>query len=143
MSHRPVPVGVRLSLLAAAAAAALSACMEDRAPPKPDDNAFPAKFKEEIVAYMPKLLQDPTNIKDAFVSDPVLTPVGNAQRWTSCVRFNPRVSGRRYSGSEDRFAVFYAGNLSQFIPATKEQCAKAAYKPFPELEKICLAERCR
>jgi len=28
------------------------------------------------------------------------------------------------------------------IQASKEQCGNAAYKPFPELEKLCLATKC-
>ena len=110
--------------------------------PKPDDNVFPATYKEDVVFYMPTHLQDATNIRGAFISEPVLMPVGSTQRWTSCVRFNPRMAGRRYSGSEDRLAIFYGGQLTQFIAATPAQCANAAYKPFPELEKICRAERC-
>jgi len=28
------------------------------------------------------------------------------------------------------------------VEATKEQCGNAAYKPFPELEKLCQAKKC-
>ena len=110
--------------------------------PKPDDNVFPANYKEDVIYFMPSYLQDPTNIRGAFISEPVLMPVGSTQRWTSCVRFNPRMKDRQYSGSEDRLAIFYGGKLTQFVAATPAQCANAAYKPFPELEKICRAERC-
>ena len=134
-------IAARLRWTAPALAVAMSCCTVPQ-PPKPDDNAFPASYKDDVVYYMPTHLQDPTNIRGAFISEPVLMPVGSTQRWTSCVRFNPRTAGRRYSGSEDRLAIYYGGKLTQFVAATPAQCANAAYKPFPELEKICRAERC-
>ena len=48
-----------------------------------------------------------------------------------------------YTGSKDRIAYFYGGHLNQLVEATKEQCGNAAYKPFPELEKLCLARQVR
>ena len=43
------------------------------------------------------------------------------------------------AGSKDRIAYFFGGHLNQLIEASTEQCGNAAYKPFPELEKLCLA----
>jgi hypothetical protein len=122
-------------------AVVLSACT-GRDPPKIDENLFPAAYKADILKVMPDILGDPTNIRDAFISDPALTPFGNVSRYTVCVRFNPRTTGRRYAGSQDRIGIFLEGQLQQFVPATQEQCGKAAYKPFPELEKLCHAQRC-
>ena len=53
-----------------------------------------------------------------------------------------RDASRQYTGSTDRIAYFYGGHLNQLVEATKEQCGNAAYQPFPELEKICLAVKC-
>jgi hypothetical protein len=113
-----------------------------REPPKIDENLFPANYKADILKVMPDILGDPTNIRDAFISEPALMPFRNVSRYTVCVRFNPRTSGRRYAGSQDRIGIFLAGELQQFVPATPEQCGKAAYKPFPELEKLCHVQRC-
>ena len=43
---------------------------------------------------------------------------------------------------KERIAYFYAGHLNQLVVATPEQCAGVAYKPWPELEKYCLAKNC-
>ncbi len=141
MVHRAGRIGMRLRRIGPAMAVALVCCTVP-APPKPDDNVFPTKYKELVVTFVTNDFQDPTNIRGAFISEPMLASVGGAQRWTSCVRFDPRTSGRRYSGSEDRLAVFLGGSLNQLVPATPAQCGNASYKPFPELEKICKGERC-
>ena len=91
---------------------------------------------------MTGLLDDPTNVRDAYISDPVLRPVGKDERYTVCVRSNSRDAARQYTGSKDRIGYFYGGHLNQLIDATKEQCGNAAYKPFPELEKLCQARKC-
>jgi hypothetical protein len=38
---------------------------------------------------------------------------------------------------------FLGGQINQFVKTTPEQCKWAAYKPFPELEKICMGEKCQ
>ena len=81
-------------------------------------------------------------MRNAFISDPALTAGRKDQRYTACVRYNARDANRHYMGSSDRIAYFYGGHLNQLIEATPEQCGKAAYKPFPELEKICLGTKC-
>jgi hypothetical protein len=42
----------------------------------------------------------------------------------------------------DYVAYFYAGDITQFVKATGDVCAGAAYQPFPDLEKLCLAQKC-
>ncbi len=46
------------------------------------------------------------------------------------------------TANAERIAYFYGGHLNQLIEASKEQCGNAAYKPFPELEKVCLGKGC-
>ena len=62
-------------------------------------------------------------------------------RYAVCLRFNARNDLRVYTGLKERIAYFYAGDLNQLHDANREQCAGTAYKPFPELEKICLSEK--
>ena len=107
-----------------------------------EPNIVPTNYKQEILDTLRKTLDDPTNVHDAFLSDPVLTPVGNDQRYTACVRYNARNLDRQYVGSKERIAYFYGGYLNQLIEADQGQCAHAAYKPFPELEKLCFATKC-
>jgi len=108
-----------------------------------DPNVFPKNYKREISFTLQTTLEDPTNIRDAFITDPTLTQVNKDQRYAVCVRFNSRDLNRNYKGSTDRIAYFYGGELNQLVEATPEQCGKAAYKPFPELEKLCQAKSCR
>ena len=117
-------------------AMALAACTPAKEP-EVDPNIVPTNYKQEILNTLTNALDDPTNIREAYVSDPVLTKVGAGQHYTVCVRFNVRDLSRR-----ERIAYFYGGHLNQLVEATKEQCGNAAYKPFPELEKLCLASKC-
>lgn len=110
---------------------------------EPEPNVLPANYKQEILDTMMRVLEDPTNIKDAYVTDPFLSvsPGGRDPRYIVCIKYNPRVN-RQYIGSQQRLATFFNGHLNQLIETGLEQCAKVQYKPFPELEKLCLARKC-
>jgi hypothetical protein len=41
-----------------------------------------------------------------------------------------RIDGQ--NGRKEKFVVFYAGLINQFVDATSEQCGAAAYQSFPE-----------
>ncbi len=112
-------------------------------PKEVDPNIFPSDYKQEMLVTLTRVLGDPTNVRGAFISDPVLSPVGKDQRYTVCVRADSRDAALNYTGSKDRIAYFYGGHLNQLVDATKEQCDKAAYKPFPELEALCLGKSCK
>jgi hypothetical protein len=107
-----------------------------------DPNIFPDKYRQEVLDTLSSALPDITNVRDAFISEPTITPIGKVPRYTVCVRYNARNVNREYMGSKDRIGIFYGGHLNQLVEAEGDQCAKAAYKPFPELEKICLATKC-
>lgn len=128
--------------LLGAAAIALAACTGTKEA-EPEPNILPANYKQEILDTMMRVLEDPTNVKDAFITDPFLSvsPGGRDPRYIVCIKYNPRVN-RQYSGNRERLATFFAGRLNQFVDTGLEQCAKAQYKPFPELEKLCLAKKC-
>ncbi len=123
--------------------AVLAACTSSSNKPPPEDpNLFPTGYKQEILDTLSTTLDDPVNIRDAYISDPVLSPGGRDQRYTVCVRYNARNFRQQYAGSKDRIAFFYAGRLNQLVEPSNEQCSKAAYKPFPELETLCRAKKC-
>ncbi len=126
---------------AAVLALALAACTS-REPPKVEPNIYPSDYRKEIIAAMPSVVADTSNIREAGVTDPALMKFGDVERYASCVRFNPKKSKTEYAGVQERVAIFFAGQLTQFPKASPEQCGHAAYKPFPELEKLCLRERC-
>ncbi len=124
-------------------ALALAACSSTGKESEENPNVFPSNYKDEILNTLTTLLDDPTNVRDAYISDPVLSAAtGKDGRYTVCVRSNSRNANKHYMGSKDRIAFFYGGHLNQLIDATKEQCGSAAYKPFPELEKLCQARKC-
>ena len=110
--------------------------------PEENPNVFPADYKNEILLTMTSTLDDPTNVRGAFISEPALRQAGKEERYVVCVRSDSRNANKQYTGSMDRIGYFYAGHLNQLIDATKEQCGNAAYKPFPELEKLCQARKC-
>jgi hypothetical protein len=129
----------------AALAVALAGCAADDylgKPKEPEPNIMPVEYRRQITDTMTPLLDDPTNVKDAFISDPALMTIGKEQRYVVCIRSNSRDGARQYTGSKDRIAVFFAGRLNQLVDARKEQCGNAAYRPFPELEKLCLGASC-
>jgi hypothetical protein len=128
--------------LLSAVALALTACSSSKKEPDENPNLFPADYKNEILTTMTSTLENPTNVRAAYISDPVLRPVGKNERYVVCVRSDSRNANNHYTGSKDRIALFYDGHLNQLIEATKEQCESTAYKPFPELEKLCQAKKC-
>lgn len=101
-----------------------------------DPNILPKNYRQEIVDFMRFTLDNPVKIKDAFISEPTLKPVGGMTHYVSCVRFNPRNTEGQYQGNTERMALFLGGRLNQFLPADGAACAGAAYQRFPEAEVI-------
>ena len=121
---------------------ALAACSgSGKKNDEPDPNLFPKNYKAELMITLQRELDDPTNIRDAFITEPFLTQGSREQRYAVCVRSNSRNLNRDYTGIKDRIGYFYGGHLNQLIEATPEQCGKAAYKPWPELQNICFSDK--
>jgi hypothetical protein len=130
------------------AALALGACSHRLFHTEADDddsgvNAFPTNYKADIMAAMHVYLNDPTGIRDAAVSPPVLKEAGGERRYMACVKLNPKKNSTDYAGVRELAAVFLVGRFDHFmeIPvnqsdASKNPCVGAAYAPFPELEKL-------
>lgn len=128
--------------LLSALAVGLLGCSSSSKQPEENPNIVPTDYKNEILNTMTVTLDNPTNIRGAFISEPVLRQAGKQERYVVCVRSDSRNANGHYAGSKDRIGYFYAGHLNQLIDATKDQCGNAAYKPFPELEKLCQAKKC-
>jgi hypothetical protein len=107
-----------------------------------DPNVFPAGYKQEMMRTFTHDLVDPTNIREAEIADPVLRAAGLEQRYAVCMRANTRDASRRYTGVKERIGWFWGGHLNQLVLAEPGQCTGAVYKPWPELEKYCLAKNC-
>jgi hypothetical protein len=129
------------SCVLSASVLVLTACSSG--PPKETEaNIPPVNYKQEILRTLPNTLDDPTNLRDAAISEPVLSKVGAEQRYTLCLRLNARDARRTYMGPKDYVVYFFGGTVNQLVEAGAGQCANAAYKPFPEAEKLCFTNKC-
>ena len=141
---RPIPA-LLVALLA------LTACGEDselRTVREARLNVYPDHYKADLAAAVHSYAADPTNIRDAYVTDPAIRKIGEQNRYAACVRFNAKNSDGRYTGSRDLMAIFVSGRFDQFVDPSlpgsqspvatevKEQCGKADYSRFPELEAL-------
>jgi hypothetical protein len=140
-------------MLAVAMAAELAGCGAARLREEREAviNVYPDNYRADLLAAMHTYVGDPTGIRDAYVSDPTIKPVGTRSRYLACMRFNARNSDGRYMGSRDVVAIFAAGRFDQFVDPSphggaavpssqtvfaKEMCGQAEYKRFPELEAM-------
>ena len=116
-----------------------------------DRNTMPANPKADILAFLRSYLNDPTNVREAALTQPSLQRVGGQDRNTVCVRFNARRSDGRNAGLIETAAVFNpSGRLDRFLDLTPDEtaadarlrtelggvCKAATYQPFPELERL-------
>jgi hypothetical protein len=94
-------------------------------------------YKADIVAFMRTYLNDPTGVRDAFISEPTLRTLENADRYTVCLRYTARKGiGQQYAPSKDSLVLFRDGRLDRVVDAAREACKDAAYQPFRELEHL-------
>jgi hypothetical protein len=112
--------------------------MNDQRRVEGEINVAPVNYKTDILAAMRTYLNDPSNVRDAYVSEPALKGVEGTTRYLSCVRYNAKKTGGQYAGSRDTIITFRGGRLDRIIdtPNVREQCKEAAYIRFPELEQL-------
>jgi hypothetical protein len=132
----------RRAILALAVLLILSACGHHIRPPDADNggddgaNAYPANYRSDILAAMHAYLNNPTGIRDAAISEPVLKASGDATRYLVCLKFNAKKNASEYAGAKEIAASFLVGRFDHFIEMAREQCAGIAYTPFPELQTL-------
>ncbi|HYM34196.1 MAG TPA: hypothetical protein VET48_02310 [Steroidobacteraceae bacterium] len=127
------------------------------------NKVLPQNYKVEILALMRNYLNDPTQVRDAQISDPVIKPIAGADRYIVCFRYNAKKSDGQYAGSKTNIVTFREGRLDRIIDSvrpsragrsgfsardsgdseesgevreTREQCKDVPLKPFPELEHL-------
>ena len=100
-------------------------------------NVFPQNYKQDLLAFLRTYLNDPTNVRDAGVSQPALKKAGPGDRFIACVRYNARSDGK-YAGVKEGAAVYISGKLDRFVDGKEAQpfCKDVAYAPFPELARL-------
>ena len=101
----------------------------------------PISYRTDIVAFMRTYLNDPTGVRDAFVSEPALRTFESLDRYSVCIRYNARKSNNQYAGSKDSLVLFRDGRLDRLVeldrfPGGRDICKDAAYQPFPELQHL-------
>jgi hypothetical protein len=104
----------------------------------------PQNYKPEILALMRTYLNDPTQVRDAFISEPVIKSVEGADRYIVCMRYNAKKSDGKYAGNKDVIVTFRDGRLNRLIDTrdprevrqTREQCKDIPLKPFVELQQL-------
>ena len=104
----------------------------------PDDeiNIYPTNYKSDILAAMHAYLNNPTGIRDAAISEPVVKLSGTVNRYVACVRFTPKKNASEYGGTREIAAVFMGGRLDRFVDLPKTECAGVTYAAFPELQQL-------
>ncbi len=101
-----------------------------------EDNPFPANYRAETLDFLHTYLNDPTNVRDAFIAEPVLKTIGDKTRYVVCVSYNAKTNTGEYGGSKDRMAVFYVGRFNELLENGRQPCADVKFQPFPELEHL-------
>ena len=129
-----------MRLLPITLALALGACSSDfMSEVERTEQAYktpPIDYKADILSFMRTYLNDPTNVRGAFVSEPELRTLDGASRYTVCLRYNAKKSAGQYAGSKDSMVLFRSGRLDRIVDNAREQCRDARYQPFPELERL-------
>ena len=100
-----------------------------------EKKAYPANYRPEILAFLRTFLNDPTNIRNAAIAEPVFRAVGAEERYVVCLRFNAR-RGSGYAGLRENQMVFIRGRFERMTEARQGECKGAKYQPFPELERL-------
>jgi hypothetical protein len=114
----------------------LGACGHDLVPDREGINVYPTNYKSDILAAMHAYLNNPSGIRDAAISEPVLKSAGNVDRYVACLRFTPKKNVSEYGATREIAAVFMAGRLDRFVDLPKTECSGVTYAAFPELQNL-------
>ena len=88
-----------------------------------DPNAYPATYRSQIATFLRQSLTNRADFRGALISQPVLMPIGDNQRYAVCVQFHGN------GQIKNKVAIYFAGMIAQFINSTPEQSARQATVP--------------
>ena len=100
------------------------------------EQPYPNNYRAELLAFMRTYLNNPVDVHDAAMAEPVQRTVGGRLRYVSCLRFTPRESDGSYHNLRERAVVYVDGRLDHVVEKAGETCAGAVYAAFPDLEKM-------
>jgi hypothetical protein len=95
--------------------------------PAADPNTLPANYRTQISQFLAQSLTARADFRGALIAAPVLKQVGDNQRYVVCVQLNGG------GVTKNKVAIYFGGQMSQFVDATPELCGDATYTPFKEL----------
>jgi hypothetical protein len=109
--------------------------------PRGDDESgpqqiVPVDYKPDLLAYLRVYLNEPTGVRDAFVSEPVSRQILKRTRYVVCLRFNARKTDGTYVGDREYLAIYSRGRFDQLVDRVGDNCAGVTYTPFHELESL-------
>jgi hypothetical protein len=97
---------------------------------------YPDNYRPELLAFMKTYLNNPVDVHDALLAEPVQRTVGGRLRYVSCMRFTPRESDGSYRDQRERAILYVNGRLDRMVENASDVCAGAVYAAFPALEKL-------
>ena len=68
-------------------------------------HAFPDHYKTDILSAMHAYLNDPSGIRDASISEPMLKSISAGTRYLVCLRFNGKQNNGTYTGAQAEATV--------------------------------------
>jgi hypothetical protein len=101
-----------------------------------DPNVLPAQYRAQVAEILRTTLPVVTGIRDGYITEPMLRPVGGANLYVVCVRYNAKGANNVYMGQKDSYVTFLGGRPNQFLDATRELCGSAAWQRYPEIESL-------
>lgn len=102
----------------------------------PDVNVYPDNYRAELLAFLHTYLNDPTNVREAQIAEPVLRQVKSTDRYVVCLKYDAKNNDGRYMGVKETIAIYVRGRFNQLIDANGDICKGATYRPFPELAAL-------
>jgi hypothetical protein len=129
----------RRALLATALPICMVACSTfgpDGSREGPNANVYPENYRAELLSFLQTYLNNPSNVREAQIAEPVLRQVNSTDRYVVCLKYNAKNNEGRYMGVRETIAIYVRGRFTQLVDAPGDICKEAAYQPFPELATL-------
>lgn len=134
------------SLIAPLAAIGLAGCASPVSEPVELPTSFtrsasaeqvpPQDERADVLKFLRTYLNDPTGIRAAMIAEPQRRTIVGQTRYIVCLRYSAKDAVGKYGEASDRMAVFVDGRFDSFEEKARRYCEDAAYRPFPELERL-------
>lgn len=96
-------------------------------------NRPPMNYKELVTAAVRESFFDPYSIRDAAITEPVMSTYAGLPAWSVCVRANAKNRMGAYTGRKS--TAFYIQN-GQVVGSDETCLITGPQRPFPELERL-------